>query len=64
MILVSFQYGWHIKLNSWDRFVIPAPFSRVLVKTKILYIEDMMKDTSVEDLPELLTKDLIGLTID
>lgn len=64
MILVSFEYGWHIKLNSWDRFVIPAPFSRVLVKTKILYIEDMMKDTSVEDLPELLTKDLIGLTID
>jgi len=64
MILVSFEYGWHIKLNSWDKFVIPAPFSKILVRTKILHIKDMIKDSSVEDLNELLNKDLMDITID
>jgi lysophospholipid acyltransferase (LPLAT)-like uncharacterized protein len=28
IIPVSYQLGWKIRINSWDRFLIPLPFSR------------------------------------
>ena len=39
--LLSFEYSSHWTLNSWDRFVIPFPFSKVKVRTKILSSEEV-----------------------
>jgi lysophospholipid acyltransferase (LPLAT)-like uncharacterized protein len=46
MFHVGVEKGW--SLNSWDRMVIPKPFSRVLVRFgKLIYVPT---DASDEDL--------------
>ena len=36
VLLLSFEYSKFFSLNSWDNFIVPFPFSRVVVRTRIL----------------------------
>lgn len=36
MVLVGVEFTWAWRLKSWDRFYIPAPFSRVIMRCTIL----------------------------
>ena len=42
--LLAFEFSSHWKLKSWDRFVIPFPFSKVKVKTKIITLEKLFAE--------------------
>ena len=64
MLLLSFEYGRHIKLKSWDRFVIPLPFSRVLVRTKLFRVEEILEQHSIEQVTDNLNRELMKLTFD
>jgi lysophospholipid acyltransferase (LPLAT)-like uncharacterized protein len=64
LLLLTFEYGASIKLKSWDRFVIPMPFSRVNVRTSIIYAQDMIKDHSVDEASGILSEELMKLTYD
>ena len=62
--LLSFEYSAHWTLNSWDRFVIPFPFSRVKVRTKILSLEEVFLEKSDKKATEIAECELNKLTID
>ena len=63
-LLVSFEYGWHLKLKSWDRFVLPFPFSKVRVRTELIRPDDILSNDSVEEACKVLGEELMKLTID
>ena len=64
LLLLGFEYGWHIKLNSWDKFVIPLPFSKVKVKVNIMDPQDLISDCSIEDGAKSLGEELMKVTHD
>ena len=64
LLLLGFEYGWHIKLNSWDKFVIPFPFSRVKVKVNFVDSQDFIKNCSIDDGAKFLGKELMKITSD
>ena len=64
LLLVTFEYGHHFKLNSWDRFVIPLPFSSVFVRTQVLSAGDLLNNCSYEEAADVLSKKLMKLTLD
>jgi len=64
MLLLSFEYGKHFKLKSWDRFVIPLPFSRVLVRTKLFWVDEKLEKHSMEQVADILNSELMKLTFD
>ena len=64
MLLLSFEYGKHFKLKSWDRFVIPLPFSRVLVRTKLFWVDKKLEKHSMEQVADILNSELMKLTFD
>ena len=64
MLLLSFEYGRHFKLQSWDRFVIPFPFSRVSVRTKVFRVEEKLKEHSIDEVTDNLNSELMKLTFD
>ncbi len=64
VLLLSFSYGLAIRLNSWDRFVIPLPFSRVLAETKILPHDQLFKDRNLEKATQEVERCLNDMTYD
>ena len=64
LLLVTFEYGRHYRLNSWDGFVIPFPFSTVLVRTQIVSAGDLLNQSSIEDAAGVLSRQLMKLTFD
>ena len=64
LLLLGFKYGWHIKLNSWDKFVIPFPFSTVRVKVHIMDSTDFLKDRSIEDGTKFVGNELMKVISD
>ena len=64
MLLVTFEYGGCFRFKSWDRFVIPFPFSTVRVRTQSLSANDLLENSSIEDAAGALTNALSELTFD
>ena len=64
LLLLSFEYGKHFKLKSWDRFVIPLPFSKVLVRTKLFWVDEKLEKHSMEQVADILKDELMELTFD
>ena len=64
LLLITFEYGRHFQLKSWDRFVIPFPFSTVLVRTHLVSAVDLLNHGSIEDAADELSQQLMKLTFD
>ena len=64
LLLITFEYGRHFQLNSWDRFVIPFPFSTILVRTQMVSAVDLLNHGSIEDAAGELSLQLMKLTFD
>jgi lysophospholipid acyltransferase (LPLAT)-like uncharacterized protein len=65
IIPVSNKIGWKITTKSWDRFQIPLPFSRVVMRLgKPLYVPREVSDDQREELRMELEKRIIELTED
>ncbi|MCK5708333.1 MAG: lysophospholipid acyltransferase family protein [Candidatus Aureabacteria bacterium] len=64
IIPISYQVSKAIKLKTWDRFVIPIPFSRVIVKTGepiFLSRDDEKEDSHCEN---IIKKGIDALEVD
>ncbi len=63
VLLLSFEFSSAWRLNSWDGFYLPKPFSRVLVRGKRL-AGGSLKDLKTKEAVALLQNDLMELTKD
>ena len=64
IVLLSFTYTWCIRLNSWDQFVIPLPFSKVEVKTRLLNYEELFADKNNDEVTRIVESSLLEITHD
>ena len=62
--LVSFSYGRAIRLKSWDEFVIPLPFSRIRLRTRILPYKELFKDRDLDQATKRVQECLMEMTDD
>ena len=42
-------------LNSWDQFVIPLPFSKVKVKSRLLTYEELFADKNNDEVTRIMS---------
>ncbi len=64
LLLLSFEFTACLRLNSWDRFVIPYPFSRVIVRTRIISKEQISKMIDDQEATEFAKNALMEMTFD
>jgi len=64
VLLLTFKFSSAFRLSSWDRFVIPFPFSKVFAKTKLIEYDDLFKNRSLEEATRVAQSKLIDLTED
>ncbi len=64
VVLLSFSYSRAIRLNSWDQFIIPLPFSKIRVKTKILPYDELFNSKSLEQATRQVEQELMSITDD
>ena len=64
LLLLGFNYGGHWKLKSWDRFVIPYPFSRVQVNLEWVDAKELMKDLEIDEAVQQLGQKLMQVIAD
>ena len=64
IVLLSFTYTWCIRLKSWDQFVIPLPFSKVEVKTRLLTYEELFADNNNDKVTRIVESSLLEITHD
>lgn len=65
IVPASYDLRWKITLKSWDRFQIPLPFGRVVMKFgKPLLVPRESSDTERDRLCQECEKRLQGLTVD
>lgn len=64
ILLLTFSYSWCIRLKSWDRFVIPLPFSKVEAHTKLLSTDELLSYGNLEEVTHLVQTTLCQMTHD
>ena len=64
IVLLSFSFSRCIRLKSWDRFILPLPFSKVKVYTKIIEKENLWPQFSIDEATQIINKELTELTFD
>jgi lysophospholipid acyltransferase (LPLAT)-like uncharacterized protein len=64
VLLLSFEYSRAMRLNSWDGFVIPYPFSSVKVTTKLLSSDFLCKSRTAEEAAQIVEDELNQITKD
>lgn len=64
IVLLSFRFSQCIRLKSWDRFVIPLPFTKVKVYTKMIEHELLWPNFTIEEATEFINKELVDRTFD
>ena len=56
IMIVSFRASSYWQLKSWDRFVIPKPFSRVDIYYQTLRVDNLSKEEAKERLKEQMER--------
>ena len=56
LMVVNYQPSSYWQLSSWDRFLIPKPFSYVDIYHQIIYVDKMEKESAKEYLLEKMMK--------
>ena len=64
VLLLSFSYGWAIRLKSWDQFVIPLPFSKIKVRTALLPHKELFRERDLEEATKWVEHLLASMTHD
>jgi lysophospholipid acyltransferase (LPLAT)-like uncharacterized protein len=64
ILFLSFEFGWSLKLKSWDRFVVPFPFSKVIANYRYLGFEDIFGDRDLDEATEFTQCLLTEMTKD
>ena len=63
VLLLSFEFSSAWRLNSWDGFYLPRPFSRVLVRGKLMSSE-FLQEKNTEETVAFVERELMNLTKD
>ena len=64
ILLLSFEYSHCLRLKSWDNFVVPYPFSKVIVQTRLLENDLITGHTEQESAVSFAQKALMEITAD
>ena len=64
ILLLSFEFGSAWRLNSWDRFYAPKPFSRIVVRGKKISPEELFDDRTPNEAAKVVEEELMKLTKD
>ena len=65
IVPVSYRVNWKIRVNSWDRHMIPLPFSRVEMRAaQLLTVPPEATDAQIEELRLELERRLMSITED
>ncbi|MEM0965182.1 MAG: DUF374 domain-containing protein [Verrucomicrobiota bacterium] len=58
----TFENAWRVK--SWDRFYLPKPFKRIIVRTDLVEFSELEQYTNMESARSFLEKKLLAITED
>jgi len=65
LVAASYHLSWKIRLKSWDRFQVPLPFGRVVIKMcEPLFVPRETSEEQRESLRRELEQRLRGITTD
>ena len=64
ILLLSFEFSSAWRLNSWDEFYVPKPFSKIVVRGKKMTPEELFADHSPEEAAKVVEEELMKLTKD
>lgn len=64
LLLLSFEYSRCFKLDSWDEFIIPYPFSKVIVRTRLLFPNELFGREDDRQAVEYAQNALLEMTFD
>ena len=64
ILLLSFKYNSCFRINSWDRFILPLPFSRVEVSSQLIFHKDLLASQGVEEATRLVETKLNQMSSD
>ena len=64
VLLLSFEYSRAIRLNSWDKFAIPLPFSSVIATTHLLDNAELFKERTLDEATRFAERQLNLITQD
>ena len=64
VLLLSFEYSKFFSLNSWDNFIVPFPFSKVVVRTRILSRTELHQEGNDKAATDFATDKLLEITYD
>lgn len=64
VLLLSFEYSKFFSLNSWDNFIVPFPFSKVVVRTRILSKTELHREGNDQAATDFATGQLLEITYD
>jgi len=64
ILLLSFEFGSAWRMNSWDGFYIPKPFSKLIVRGKKITAEELFAEDTHEEAAKVVEEELMKLTKD
>jgi len=64
ILLLDFTFSCAFRLNSWDAFAIPLPFSKIKARTRIISCEDLFKGQGLDDSTAHVEQELLKMTDD
>ncbi len=64
VVLVGSKYSHAIRLKSWDRFMIPLPFSKVELSVKVFHYEKAWDELTPQELAERFERELRAMSPD
>ncbi|MBC8349218.1 MAG: lysophospholipid acyltransferase family protein [Verrucomicrobia bacterium] len=64
ILLLSFEFGSAWRLNSWDEFYVPKPFSKIVVRGKKIAAEELFAEHTPEEAAKVVEEELMKLTKD
>ena len=64
ILLLSFEFGSAWRLNSWDEFYVPKPFSKLIVRGKKIASEELFADHTPDEAAKVVEEELMKLTKD
>ena len=64
ILLLSFEFNSAWRLNSWDEFYVPKPFSKLIVRGKRIASEELFADHTPDEAAKVVEEELMKLTKD
>lgn len=65
IVPVSYRVNWKIRVNSWDRHLIPLPFARMDIRAaKLLCVPPDATEAQLEELRQELERRMMSITED